>query len=411
MRIIHSADWHIGQTLNGWNRDAEHSAFLARLPELVRNHEVDALVVAGDIFDGVNPSSDATKMLYDALAALQASHRGLQTILIAGNHDAAGRLEAPRALFEAIGVRVVGMVHREGLAGPLDLSRHLMPVSDSSGEIRSYVLAIPYLRAGDLPAIQQKEEDDVVSSIIAGTRRFYADAVAAARKQIGDLPLIVTGHLHCAGATETEGSERRIYVGGEHAVPDDIFPSDVAYVALGHLHKAQPVGRQTVRYSGSPFPMSATEIDYEHGVTLVDLASSGTRCEHIQLPRTVPFIRLPNAGSLSVAELPTAITALGIDASKGKDTRPFVNVVVRPDGPSAGLLGEILSLMEEYPVRCAGVKIDRPAKMRGEAEPEPRKALSECDPTDLFEKAFLDLHGQEPGEQHRTAFETIRTGE
>ena len=375
---------------------------------MVRSHEVDALIVAGDLFDGVNPSAKSMR-LYDALAALHASRPGLQTVLVAGNHDPAGRLEAPYALFEAIGVRAIGVIHREK-DGSLEVTRHLVPLRNDMGEVHAFALAIPYLRAGDLPIVAQDGEE-AGSPVVRATRQLYAEAMEVARRYSGKTPIVVTGHLHCSGAAESEGAERRILVGGEHAAPPDIFADDIAYVALGHLHKPQSVGRETVRYSGSPFPMSATEIPYDHGVTLVDLQPSGTRSVHIPVPRTVPCLRLPKAGSLIPAELPMEIAALGLDAECAEDLMPFVHVVVSAVGPIAGLANEVQRVLEEHPLRCAGVKVDRSHGPEEKADAQPRKSLAECDPAELFEKAFTAIHGEAPSAQHRVAFESMRSGE
>ena len=346
-------------------------------------------------------------MLYDALAALHASRPGLQTVLVAGNHDPAGRLEAPHALFEAIGVRAIGVIHREK-NNALDVTRHLVPLRDRAREAHAFVMAIPYLRAGDLPIVPQ-DSDEPGSPVVKASRRLYAEAVELGHRYSGIAPIVVTGHLHCSGATESEGAERRILVGGEHAVPPDIFADDLGYVALGHLHKAQSVGRETVRYSGSPFPMSSTEIPYDHGVTLVDLHPSGTRTEHVPIPRNVSCFRLPKAGSLTTAELPKEIAALGLDAECAGDLRPFVHVVVRPDGPLAGVATEVHRVLEEHPLRCAGVKVDR---LHGpEAVVESVKSLADCDPAEIFDKAFLAVHGEAPSAEHRVAFDSIRSGE
>lgn len=411
MRILHTADWHIGQTLNGFSREAEHREFLGRLPDIVAQCDADAMIVAGDVFDGVNPSAESMKMLYDALARLHASRPRLQVVLIAGNHDPAGRLEAPRALLDSIGVHVVGILHRSGEDSALDMETHLRPLRDAAGEVRAHVLAIPYLRAIDLPMLTEDSAEPGASPVVKATRRLYAAAVAAARPLAGGLPIIATGHLHCAGGLESEGAERRILIGGEHAAPADVFPDDLAYVALGHLHRAQGVGRPTIRYSGSPFPMSAAEIGYDHGLTLVEIGEAGVRHEHIRIPRPVRCLRLPASGSLTLSELPGAIDALELDPDCERDRQPFVYAVMRPEGPSAGLSSEVQRVLEERPLRCAGVKIDRPARIASEAAPDIPKTLADWDPTELFEEAFEAAHGVAPDARHRLAFDSIRTGE
>jgi exonuclease SbcD len=402
MRIVHTADWHIGQTLNGWTREAEHRAFLRQLPDLVAAHEADVLVVAGDVFDGINPSAESLTMLYEALVAIRAARPHLTTVIIAGNHDPAGRLEAPAVLLRMHGVHVVGTIHRRGEG--LDLDRHLVPLTDAGGAVRAHALAIPFLRAADLPGVAEDDADAAGSPVVRATRRLYAEAVEAARAAVGDGPLLATGHLHCSGGSLSEGAERRILVGGEHAVPHDVFPSDLAYVALGHLHRPQAVGRGEVRYSGSLFPLSATELPYEHGVTVVDLCPAGARTDHVRLSRAVPCIRLPEAGAVTLSGLPAALSALRLDPACPDDLRPFVHVVLEPEGPAGSLALEAERLMEGQPLRCAGIRVERPATAAAEADATPPTRLDDCLPVDLFERAFLDCHAVPPGPEHRAAY-------
>jgi DNA repair protein SbcD/Mre11 len=229
MRILHTGDWHIGQTLSGFDRAHEFRAVLAQLAEIVREREIDVVVVAGDVFDTQNPSGEAQRLLYEALVALHKarpdSKLGVQTILTAGNHDAAGRLEAPRGLLEAINVRVVGNTRR--VDGQLDAQRHLLPlVAPGTSEIAAHVLAVSYPTPACLPTLaqqgvaqqgvaQQAGPPQEGSSIVHATRALYAELMDGVRPALAGLPLIVTGHLHVAGGLESEGpSERRILVGG-----------------------------------------------------------------------------------------------------------------------------------------------------------------------------------------------------
>ncbi|BBE71880.1 exonuclease SbcCD subunit D [Oharaeibacter diazotrophicus] len=410
MRFIHTADWHIGQTINGWTREAEHRAFLAGLPDLVAETGADALIVAGDVFDGINPSNDSLRLYYDALATLNARHPRLTTVIVAGNHDSAGRLQAPDVLLRRFGVHVVAGVHR--IDGRLDLDRHLVPLPAADGGVGAHVLAIPFLRPGDLPGLAFDDGADG-SPVVAATRRLYGEAVAAARERIGAAPLIATGHLHCLGALESEGAERRIVVGGEHAVPADIFPADVAYVALGHLHRAQGVGRDTVRYAGSPFPLSATELPYRHAVTVVDVDPDGAvRWVERPLARPVPCLRLPETGALKPADLAAAVAALGLDPALPREVQPLVHVVLAPDGPLAGVVVEAERLLEAHPLRCAGIRIERPAAATEGRAPETKALrLSDWRPEDLFARAFETRNGVPPGPEHREAFRRLLVAE
>ncbi|MEK4033771.1 exonuclease SbcCD subunit D [Methylocystis sp. IM3] len=398
IRLLHTADWHLGAALQGWSREPEHRAALAQLVALAKARDVDAVIVAGDVFDSLNPSAEAQRLLYDTLRDLRAACPRAAIALLAGNHDPAGRLEAPRALFEMAGVQSIGVVARR--EGALDAERHLIPIRAASGDIGAYLLALPYPRAADLPVAGA---DVVGSSVVWGVRALYREAAAAARAEIGAAPLVLTGHLHVAGGLESEGAERRILVGGEHAAPPDIFPADAAYVALGHLHRPQSVGRDTIRYSGALIPMSKTEIGYRHGATIVEIDAAGVAtAEHVPFERSVPHLRLPAAGALAVSEIEPALSALALDLQTPHDARPFLHLAVRVEGPAAGLKSDVDALCEKFPVRLVSLAVERPQAPDVAAAAPPR--LAEREPVDLFREAFEATHRAPPSEAHLRCF-------
>ncbi|MFS8182599.1 exonuclease SbcCD subunit D [Pseudovibrio denitrificans] len=403
LKILHTADWHIGQSLNGWSRTYEHQQFFKELEELIERHEVDALVVAGDVFDNQNPSADATQMLYEALARFREKRPHLVTVLTAGNHDPAGRVEAPGVLFQKIGVQAVGMVRRHD--GLLDLSHHLVPLKDCDGAVKAYVLALPFPRATDLPGLSFSSSEEG-SPVVRAVAELYEAAVQQAREQIGEMPLIATGHLHVAGGLESEGAERRILIGGEHAMPWEQFPDDLTYVALGHLHKPQKVGKETIRYSGSPFPLSVTEQHYKHGVNLLSFSDAGVlSIERLALTRPVPFHRLKGDGGLLLEELVPALDALELDGDLPAQQQPFVHVDLRPQVSAGGLKAEVDQILAEYPVRSAGVSVLRQKQQEVvSAEAESLIRLSEIQPDELFKSAFERVHGMEPEAKHLDYF-------
>jgi exonuclease SbcD len=398
IRILHTADWHLGAARQGWTREKEHHAALAQLVARARERAVDAIIVAGDVFDSLNPSAEAQRLLYDALRDLRAACPRATIALIAGNHDPAGRLEAPRALFEMAGVHAVGVVARR--AGGLDLDAHLLAIRDSSGAVRAHILAMPYPRAADLPIAGP---DVAGSAVVWGVRELYWEAVAAARARIGTSPLILTGHLHVAGGLESEGAERRILIGGEHAAPPDIFPADAAYVALGHLHRQQRVGRDAIRYSGSLIPMSKTEIDYTHGVTIVEIDDAGVATpEHVPFVRAVAHLRVPARGALAPEAVEAALSALALDRDAPEDAWPFVHLTVKVDGPAVGLKAEIDAICEKFPIRCVSLAVERPQRADAPQAAPPR--LAERLPIDLFREAFEREHGAAPSQAHLRGF-------
>ncbi|KZK89849.1 Nuclease SbcCD subunit D [Pseudovibrio sp. W64] len=403
LKILHTADWHIGQSLNGWSRTYEHQQFFMELEELIERHEVDALVVAGDVFDNQNPSADATQMLYEALARFREKRPHLVTVLTAGNHDPAGRVEAPGVLFQKIGVQAVGMVRRND--GLLDLSHHLVPLYDSDGAVKAYVLALPFPRATDLPGLSFSSSEEG-SPVVRAVAELYEAAVSQAREQIGEMPLIATGHLNVVGGYESEGAERPILIGGEHAMPWEQFPDDLSYLALGHLHKPQIVGKETIRYSGSPFPLSVAEQHYKHSVNLLSYSDAGVlSIERLPLSRPVPFHRLKGDGGLLLEELVPALVALELDADLPVEQQPFVHVDLRPQVSAGGLKAEVDQILAQYPVRSAGVSVLRPKQQEPiSAEATSLIRLSEIQPDELFKSAFERVHGIEPEAKHLDYF-------
>ncbi|VFU17792.1 exonuclease SbcCD subunit D [Methylocella tundrae] len=406
IRILHTADWHIGQTLRGFSREHEHRRVFERFEEIVVERDVDALVIAGDVFDSQNPSGEAQQLFYSTLVRLSRAQPRMATVIVAGNHDAAGRLEAPRPLLEAFNIRVVGDVRRH--EGRIEAARHLVPIADASGAVAAHVLAVSYPTAACLPNLTRLD-GEAGSPVIAGVRSLYAELVDTLRGQLDGLPFVLTGHLHVAGGIESEGAERRILVGGQHAVPHDVFPSEASYVALGHLHKAQAIGRDTVRYSGSLIPLSATEQPYAHGVTLVSIDGTQVVSEHIPIDRPVPFLRLPEAGDMRLTELGDHLTALGLPSDLAIHERPFVQVRLVREGLSPGFREEIDRIAESFPVRIVDARVATiPGALHEVILADPMIRLAERDPEDLFKLAFERAFGIAPDAAHLDVFHRAR---
>ncbi len=313
-------------------------------------------------------------------------------------------MEAPRALFDLIGVVAVGTIGRR--EREIDTGVHLTPLRDSTGRVGAHLLLAPYPRESDLPLATG---DIVGSPVVWRAREFYREMIAAARREIGQSPLIVTGHLHVAGGIESEGAERRILVGGEHAVPFDVFPNDIAYVALGHLHRPQCVGRETIRYSGSLFPLSKTEIDYDHGVTIVTIDGDPentprVEIEHAPLARSTPCLRIPSRGALPLGEVEAAFAALSVDPATPEGERPYVHLCVALDGPAVGVKSEVDAIAERFPIRLVSLSVERSQK-DSDVQPAPLALrLVERAPVDLFCEAFEREHNVAPSSDHLTLF-------
>ncbi len=237
IKLIHTADWHLGQTFFGYDRIREHEIFLRDLRRVVCEREVDLLLISGDIFDTSNPSAEAMRLYYGFLRDITADNRDMQVIAIAGNHDSGARLEAPHPVLESINVITRGTIRRKEDGTP-DYGRHAVPVT-RDGRTVAYCLAVPYLRAGDYP------EADTYSESIALFYKGVYDHVRTLDPE-GTIPVIAMGHMQTAGAalSEDDRNERSI-TGGLECVGSDMFDARTAYTALGHAGEAAfaPRGR------------------------------------------------------------------------------------------------------------------------------------------------------------------------
>ena len=262
------------------------------------------------------------------------------------------------------------------------------------------VLTIPFLRASDLPGLTLGAVGGVESAIVTATRALHAEMTVAALARAQGLPVIAMGHLTCAGGLESAGAERRILIGGEHAVPPDVYPAGLCYVALGHLHRPQSLDGGRVRYAGSPFPLSASEIGYDHGVTLIDLGPEGMSHRHLPLPRPVPMLRLPKLGAMTPGELDSALTALALDPTLPRDLQPFVYASVQAQQAVPVVLAKVDAVLLRHPVRLAGLTLPRPEA----AAPAAPQTLAETTPEALFLTTFQTVHGIAPDALHLAAF-------
>lgn len=398
MRLIHTADWHLGHELHGFDRGLEHDAFLGWLADEILDREVDALVVAGDVYDTVNPPVPAQQRLYRFLHRVLGSAPGLQVMLLGGNHDSASRLELPRALLCPERVHLVGAMPRhENRLAPV---RVLIELRDRQGRPGAICAAVPYLRPGDLPPANESERP---------VRALYRQVCEAANAIPGKLPLILTGHLHVSGGEVSTMSERRIVIGGEEVVAADIFPDCAAYVALGHLHRPQQVqGSCTIRYAGSPFPLSVTERDYRHGVVLLELDHGGvTSLEQLRGPRLIEFLRVPAQGTATLAEVEAELRRLELP-DPGQDRRTFLEVAVRLEHPEPDLRRRIDEALKGKPVRLT--RVTKHTTGQDGALRAAVATLGDLDPVEVFARRHLEEHGTEPPDALLRAFKEVLAG-
>ena len=411
MRLLHTSDWHLGQTLHNHDRTYEHQCFLDWLADTLDEERIDVLLVAGDIFDTANPSSSAQRQFYRFLQQARTRVPHLQVVVIAGNHDSPGRLEAPTPLLEAHGTIVVGNVLRRG-DGEVDLERLLVPLRGRDGEIAAWCLAVPFLRPGDLPRLGAAEDDGGTESdprdpYLHGTALLYRQAHALARERAAAGHAIVAmGHCHMAHSQPSDDSERRIVIGGSEALPVSLFDPSIAYAALGHLHLAQRVGGlDHVRYCGSPLPLSFSEVGYRHQVLRIDLADGKAGAiTPLFIPRPVQLLRVP-AAPAPLEDALAALAALELDPDLPPQAWPYLEVRVLLDGPEPGLRSRVEEALAGKPVRLAKIEPTRRLAVALE-EPEALSLdqLAQLQPDDIFRRLWRQKYGDEAPLEQLDAF-------
>lgn len=427
MRILHTSDWHIGHTLHAFDRTYEHECFFQWLLEQLATLQVDVLLVAGDVFDTTNPAAASQKLLHEFLASAKTLLPLLNIVIVAGNHDSPGRLEAPSPILEKFGVTVVGTVSRSA-DGTLDLEKLLVPLRNRQGVVEAWCLAIPFLRASDLPITTIIEDvtepfsaaDNVLNApesadtsknapILVGDSGALAQAAVYARafeaalaRRTPNQAIVAMGHLHVAGAAMSPDSERRIVSGGLEGLPSSIFDPRIAYVALGHLHLAQRVGGQEHhRYSGSPFPMSFSETRYRHQVVVFDLEDGlVANLDQVFIPRFVELIQIPSPGSkpCNVESVLTLLQSLELP-EKPVEAWPYLQVRVHLEAPEPALRTKIETALASKSVRLARIEISTPAIAQGTGQAGTSVTLNGLDklkPEDVFVRMYAGRYATEP---------------
>ncbi|MBO4119247.1 exonuclease SbcCD subunit D C-terminal domain-containing protein [Cupriavidus gilardii] len=397
MRLLHTSDWHLGQTLHHYDRTHEHQQFLDWLLDTLDAEATDLLLVAGDIFDTANPSAAAQRQLYRFLTEARRRRPHLAIVMIAGNHDSPARLEAPAPFLDWFGAACVGQVHRLP-DGAIDVEKLVVPVRDVGGRIAAWCLAIPFLRPSDVPRVEAAHDDTGTDAdpYQAGVAALYRSALelALARRQPGQ-PIVALGHCHMRDGEVSEDSERRIVIGGAEALPAGIFDPAIAYVALGHLHRPQKVGRhEHIRYCGSPLPMSFSEIHYPHQVVSARLDGETLAEWHaIPVPRPVDLMRVP----LTPRPVEQALDALrALDLPPLPDAlQPYLQVRVALDAPEPTLRAKIEAALDGKPVRLARIEVSAVAAGDTAAPMLSLDDLNRLDPAAVFASLYRERHGAE----------------
>jgi exonuclease SbcD len=392
MRILHTADWHLGATLHELSREREHAAFLDWLLDTLETERIDAVLIAGDLFDHGNPSSAAQRLWYRFVARARARFPLLDIVAIGGNHDSPARLEAPVPLLDELGVTVVASFPWRGEAA--DVARLVIPLGDRRGAVEAWVAAVPYVRP---IGVSDQPTDDGRDVLIEAVREAYERVLGEGRRlrQPGQA-LVAMGHAYLVGGILSELSERKVLCGNQHPLPVDLFPDDVAYVALGHLHLAQTVGgRAHVRYSGSPLPLAVTEAGYRHQVLVVELTGERvTDVRSLAVPRTVAMIRVPDERAAETAwpreRVLAELARLPLQSeAPDREAWPFLDVTVDVSaGPEPDLRGSIEAALSDRAARLVRLVLDRGARAVRPVDEAPTASLQELGVEQVFRLCY-----------------------
>ncbi|WP_414057223.1 exonuclease subunit SbcD [Pantoea dispersa] len=395
MRIIHTADWHLGQFFYSKSRAAEHQQFLDWLLAAIVQHQVDALIVAGDLFDTGSPPSYARELFNRFVVALQPS--GCQLIVLAGNHDSVATLNESRELLACLNTRVITSATPGG-------EQQVLTLQQRDGTPGALLCAIPYLRPRDILRSQagQSGRDKQLSLLQAIEQHYqhcYAAAVAQREAMGSVLPIIATGHLTTVGVSKSD-SVRDIYIGTLDAFPAQAFPP-ADYIALGHIHRAQRIADSDhIRYSGSPIALSFDELGREKSVFLLEFSTRLESVTPLVIPPFQPMQMLKGA----MAEIEQQLTAF--HTYEG-DLPVWLDIEITTQEYLSDLQRRIEQLTDALPVEVLLVRRSRDQRQRSLARLE-NETLSELKVEEVFARR-LALEEQLEDEQRAQLTQLFRS--
>jgi len=376
MKILHTSDWHLGRTLYGRSRYREFAAFLDWLYLLIEKEGIDALLVAGDVFDTSVPGSRAQELYYGFLNRMARSAVCRHVVITAGNHDSPSFLDAPKALLRSLDVHVMGSPGEDPMS-------EVVVLRDREGKAEAVVCAVPHLRDRDIRSVDAGESlEDKNRKLVEGIGRHYREVCTAAEQRRlqegGFLPLIAMGHLFTVGGTTIEGDGvREIYIGSLAHVSASVFPEGIDYLALGHLHVPQSVAEQEhLRYSGSPIPMGFGEARQQKEVVIVEFTGGQRRIGMVPVPCFQQLEQI--SGSLD--DIVSRIYEL-----KASRSSAWLEIEYTGDD----LPGDLRSLLEES-VRGSALEIRRIRNNRAAAlaigQMSEEESLEELGELDVFQR-------------------------
>ncbi|KPM01528.1 exonuclease subunit SbcD [Vibrio splendidus] len=397
MKILHTSDWHLGQNFYNKSRKNEHELFLQWLLEQVTEHDIDAIIVAGDIFDTSTPPSYAREM-YNKFV-VDSNKIGCQLVLLGGNHDSVSVLKETQQLLKYMGADVIPNTNE-------DHATQVVELKGKNGDVEALVCAIPFIRPRDVLTSQagvtgverQKQLGDAIKQHYQSV---YDTAVKkrATFENSEHMPIIATGHLTAMGVQQSD-SVRDIYVGNLDGFAADGFP-DADYIALGHIHRPQVVAkREYIRYCGSPIPLSFDELKSQKQVCVVEFIEGERTISQLPVPTFQPLAEIK--GDLS--EIESQLNQyIGLDS----DQSVWLSIEVQAQDYLSDLQERMRALTEGLNVEV--LQLRRARERRNQAlEQESAETLSELSPMDVFTKRIALEEFETDSEKARLERMTVK---
>lgn len=380
MRFLHIGDLHIGKHVNGFSMLEDQQFILDQVLRMAQTHEVDALLLAGDLYDKSTPSAEATAELDRFLTA--ASKAGLKVFAIPGNHDSAERVGYGQQLMEESGVYV-------SPAFDGTMAHHVL--EDEHGPLHVWML--PFVKPAHVrpffPEAEIRDYTDAIKQVINAS-----SVLGSSDGQANERHICIAHQFVVSSGAEPERSDSELNIGGLDSVDCSLFDA-FDYVALGHIHRPQRIGRDTVRYSGSPLKYSYSEVRYPKSAVLVTMGAAGTEPEWELLPFTPLRDLREIRGTLKELLDPEVVSAA--------NPEDYLHVILTDETPATDVLGR---LRQTYP-NVMSVDYDNTSTRHvGTAHTAELESVQQLTTFELFQQFFEKQHGKELSERQADIAET-----
>jgi exonuclease SbcD len=391
MKILHTSDWHLGQSFFTKSRKEEHQGFIDWLLQQVATEQVDAVIIAGDIFDTGTPPSYAREMYNQFVVDMQQLNCVL--VVLGGNHDSVSTLNESKQILACLNTFVVASTG-------ISIDEQVFTIPDKSGQPGAILCAVPFIRARDVlqstageTGLQKRQA--LGDAIKQHYQTLYQIALLKQKEQKANglnIPIIATGHLTALGVSQSE-SVRDIYIGTLDGFAADGFPP-VDYIALGHIHKPQIVAKsEHIRYCGSPIPLSFDELGTQKQVMLVEFSEAQrTSLQPISIPVFQPMSVIKG----DLVKIEKALQQLNADAKADTGAQPvWLCIEVDTQDYLSDLQQRVQTMTQGLNVEVLQLRRTRNQRRQLLSQMQ-SETLAELTPEDVFEK--------------RLAMETFDTG-